>query len=517
MRKLRNDNMLRGFTTFRRPAFTLAEMIVSMGVLVLMLTLAGQVFNLTVQSTGQATALVQLNQALRSFDRTIREDLRHVFPGESLVMIQGNTVNAYWTADGAEVDGNPAPFDGYPHEIDPDREADSGILKLPRADMLMLFTNRPARSYVNPEIRSNVQQVVYGHAELGKYVADPNWQPGQVPFLFERALGSTGTMFPVPPNQAAVPASSWHLARRAVHLLSTPGLDLVKKGEALDWNTEFANAQKPGLGDHALLQSATDVVINFDYESLVQRDTVPQPTIYYPGQPVLTLTDTWHLPLIFGIRGRPLQPFARSELDPAPPPLYADRLGHYMLPNCASFKVEWTMNPRADFVAGRLDNQREILWIDPGHTEDPVGLPDAAKDDALATIEEAGKAPGNQYLIDWLLQPLLMTDGTRYALADRFRSDVTTLKDPANSDPWEPLTSVLGPDPADHRANTHMFLATRPVRQLNANNTFMEIDPDNVVPDDVFPTALRITIDVYDPQQRLGRPTRHVIIATVGG
>ena len=154
------------------------------------------------------------------------------------------------------------------------------------------------------------------------------------------------------------------------------------------------------------------------------------------------------------------------------------------------------------------------LWIDPGHTDDEVGMPNAAKDDALHTIRKA-----NPDLETWLREQLLMTDATSYALADRFRSDQTQT-DLESTDPerqFTPLTSVLGPNSSDHRANTHVFLATRPVQQYDAGHAVTSMDPDNVVPDDVFPTALRITIDVYDPQQRLVRPTRHVIIATVGG
>ena len=85
-----------------RQAFTLSELVVAIGILVLMLALAGQVFNLTVKSTGQATALTEVSQLLRAFEDTLREDLRHVQPGHSLLLVQGNPVSAYWTREGAE-------------------------------------------------------------------------------------------------------------------------------------------------------------------------------------------------------------------------------------------------------------------------------------------------------------------------------------------------------------------------------------------------------------------------------
>ena len=43
---------------------------------------------------------------------------------------------------------------------------------------------------------------------------------------------------------------------------------------------------------------------------------------------------------------------ARCELDPTPPPQLPNGLGHYFLPNCASFKVEWALDPHSDFVGG---------------------------------------------------------------------------------------------------------------------------------------------------------------------
>ncbi len=165
----------------RRRAFSLAELVVSIGILVLMFALAGQVFSLSIQSTGQATALTELSRLLRAFEQTLREDLAQVEPGRSVMLIQGNPVNAYWTQQGKDGDANDDPSDGYGHLSDPSRETDdvdeSGIRipQKPRADMLMLFTARRSSSFAHaqshPGLSSNLQQVVYGHAEPGEYVA----------------------------------------------------------------------------------------------------------------------------------------------------------------------------------------------------------------------------------------------------------------------------------------------------------------------------------------------------------
>ena len=88
----------------RQRGFSLAELVVAIGILVLMFSLAGQVFNVTIQSTGQAKALTEVSQLLRAFEQTLREDLRQVQPGQSVILIQGNPVNAYWTRKGKEAD-----------------------------------------------------------------------------------------------------------------------------------------------------------------------------------------------------------------------------------------------------------------------------------------------------------------------------------------------------------------------------------------------------------------------------
>ena len=58
---------------------------------------------------------------------------------------------------------------------------------------------------------------------------------------------------------------------------------------------------------------------------------------------------------------------------------------------------------------------------------------------------------------------------------------------------------------SDGRPNTVFFGAAR--RNVNTGD---------VVSEDIFPSALRITIDVFDSERRLERPTRHVIVAQVG-
>ena len=268
MYNLSSDNMLRiKPTRRRRPAFSLAELVVAVGVLALMFALVGQVFSLTLKSTGQARALTDTNQLLREFERTLRNDLAHVQSGSSVMVIQGNPVRAYWTQNGKDADSDRedaqtgrGPDNGYPHSKDVLREVadDSGRLEWPRADVLMIFSAHGEGGSGTFERPSPNQAVVYGHAELGDYVrSGPNqwsWQPLGPDPMFPLTASNRN---PAAPNNSAVapvPAEQWHLARRSVVLVQ--------------------GASSGGVGmlfDDKILLGATDVVTDFNFERMVLR------------------------------------------------------------------------------------------------------------------------------------------------------------------------------------------------------------------------------------------------------
>ena len=494
----------------RRRAFTLSELVVAIGILLLMLSLAGQVFSLTVKSTGQATALTKVSQLLRALEDTLREDLRHVQPGQSMLLIQGNPVNAYWTKEGKEADIDVNPANGYPHVSHPTLQNTMGLPVSPRADILMFFTARRAHSFVYPDVSSGLQQVVYGHATPGEYVpaGGGNYtfkqnQPIGQPQVFP--VDSDLDNYPSDDDVSPVPAVEWHLARRGVLLVSTP----PPPGA----NPPWTNAKEPdpdlpsvrgrdlayGLASRAILNGETDVIGNFNYDEWVLKPGVFLDDVAKAGD------DPWDLPTIFNglkamlsdrVTGTDV-PFMRSLLDPTPPARRAARLGHYLLPRCASFKVEWTLDPRSEFVAGRLDRTTEVYWFDPG-APDPLAELRAAIDAAQA----AGNIELHAALNDLLNLPTARPDGETYSFADRFNGQV--LQDDPNA--WLELA-------ADTRPNLMVFGAAR--RNLGPDGTPGNVD-DKFVPEDIFPRALRITVDVYDDQLRLERPIRHVMILPVG-
>ena len=473
MRKSLHCNRLRSSCTrVRRAAgFSLAELVVSIGVLLLMFSLAGQVFTLTMKSTGQAKAFTGINQLLRIFEATLREDLRNVERGRSVMLIQANPVNAYWTNDGLEADNDGDPSTGYPHTSDPQREDAAGNMIAPRADMLMFFTSRKGTSFVDPRVTANLQQVVYGHVELGNYEkTDPN-----DPTFYGLVLGANPafpvdalTNYPSPTVPSKVPARQWHLGRRSTLLVPT----MVLAPNANFTSPPLRQLTAANLSD--LVLSAADAIGEFRFE----EDVIAP----FAGAP-------WYLPRIIN----PADPVPRSQLDVAPPAVLARRLGHYFIPNCASFKVEWSLDPRSEFVSGRLDDMTEILWFDQGRFD--RDKPNEIH--PLITLQEAMERASTltmkQNLNSLLTEPIVPSlDGRSYSLSNRFRGSID---DP---EVW----TALAPD---GRPNLVAFGAAR-------RDSLGEI-----VPEDIFPGALRITIDLYDDTKRLDRSIRHVMIIPVGG
>lgn len=488
-----------GPMTKKRSAFSLAELVISIGVLVLMMGLAGQVFSITIKSTGQATALTEVTQQLRVFEETLREDLRNVQPGQSVMVIEGNPVNAYWSQVGKESDDDTSPKNGYGFLRDPERERvdstgkplldSNGNVQLtpPRADILMFFTARKATSQVNPAVSSRVQQVVYGHANLGEYSSDPD----DTTLTMSSALPAQGVIG-LTAEDFAIPAQQWHLARRSSLVLPNdlPPGELAMTVNSLE-----------------MVQGAKDVYwgVNFVKDVLQPQYSSSGEALGYP----------WFLPVAVAPQNQQMS-LIRSELDTTPPMMMANRMGAYFLPNCASFKVEWSLDPRSPFVDGRLDGTSEVFWFDPGDVGDTSRLKYKGADplyslqrriDLLKEESDPASEDLRNRLESLLCEQVLHADGSRYSLADRFRGvmcdmETSNTDQPAPDNEWEQLSADK------EQPNIAAFTASRP-----------HVDPSILepVPDDIWPAALRITVDLYDREGRMERPIRHVMIIPVGG
>lgn len=279
----------------------------------------------------------------------------------------------------------------------------------------------------------------------------------------------------------SIPAEDWLLTRRAV--LLSPILS----------GTPLVSPPPTQLDDRRILLGETDVIEGFDYENRVLRSAETAGPPYF-------------LAPIFEKNGAQFtKPHARSLVDPAPPPNVAFAVNQHILPNCATFKVEWCLDPASTFVNNRLDGENKIYWIDQGAPYDITGPPPTerfpqlqslflALDDAVAqsAVDDSKRSDAMTQLLQ---EQLGFADRTfRYSLVERFG-------DPAS--PWRSATQWIEWPEDPPRLNTAVFGGRRG-------------QPPNDVKEDIFPRALRITIDAYDALGRLERPIRHVMILPVG-
>ena len=527
--------------TNRRRAFSLAELIVSVGVLALLLALAGQVMSLTVQSTGQARSLTQVNQSLRMLEQTMRQDLSQIPKGQSVMVVVGNPVAAYWTQDSKDADNDADATTGYPHVADPERTVPNdpaGKLEPPRADMLMFFTaDESARSFFHAQVgaaqdvSSAYQQVVYGHVVPGKYLPLEDQPTGSNTLPYEFDYAKVLDPFPaydddVPPaspvvdpeKTSLIPAEQWHLGRRTI--LLRPDFKLTSPLETLV-DPELTNGRFTGTGTSRTYKAPeyafTDVLYGFNY---VDQVLTPSASV--------GVTDEEPWPAIFGYppsgtTSQQMIPFSRSFLDEAPPARLSTHLAHFLLPSCASFKVEWTLDPLSSFVDGALDGERQIYWFDPGallDDADPVNTGPyqslRREYERLIDIAQAG----DQQVMD--AENTAVRIPRLGGLLERLYDRSGFYHDPANTGTFGQLDG--GDEPNErygtfgHRDRPNIALFTPDYVTL-AGNDEIEV-PASVSLDEytfVFPAALRITVDIVDDQHRLERPTRHVMVIPVGG
>lgn len=462
-----------GFVRYERNAFTMAELVVSMGILGLMLVLVGKVFSIAVDSTNQARSLMEVSHSFRLLEETLRADLRGVDPSRSMLVISGNTINAYWTPDGPEVDDDGDPNTGYLHSGDADREVvGMGIngdpnppwkLESPRADVLMLFTSRPATSVQYPDIKSNSTLVVWGHAEQGKLNSDGIWQVQPLKFPAQVPPPGPPTVFwnPAEVLRDRYIARNWHLARRSTLLVDSPETELEDiLGTIAGLAVPVEIDPGPGMlpeepqmvlaADKFNLQEGLIDIVNtdgtgFQFDELIVEG-LASADVSEAG------LQTW---------------YARSRLDPSPPAKMAGRLGHYFLPNCASVKVEWTCShPLFDAA---IDEWGEVVWVDPADTDRSV-------------IQQLSRLYGIGLPAD---------------LVDFFTTGAGA------TDRFDPKRMPGGVVPLEPR--THVFYSRDPDPAASPSD-----------PDPFFPTALRITVDVFDDGGRFQRPTRQVMVLPVG-
>ncbi len=324
-------------TTVRRRsgAFTLVELVVAIGILVMMMTMAGTVFSLTLRSTGQARALTSLSERLRMYERTMQEDLRAVRPGSSMMALECRQVWVHWT----DVQRNLYPLPNkpvgaeFPGGGDPERmvwddDAKRMRPELPRADVLTFFTAREAASMRDPSLRSSLQLVSYGHVKPGDLShsgsGSKDWilDPDDYFKIEEHYVDAVPPPWTLPSDRALpLTASQWMLGRRQVLVMN-----VAPSGVG------YASS----LSEDDLFDGKKDILVLTSGQDFVQD--VLQP---------MTTKSAWR---------------RRAKLDLNPPATKADRMGAWFLPNCASFKVEWALSTPK--TASILQEHQEVIWVD---------------------------------------------------------------------------------------------------------------------------------------------------------
>ncbi len=547
-----------------RFAFTLIELVVSIGILSLLLVMAGSIFTLTLKSSGQATALIEVSESVTALEQTLGEDLRYVQPGKSIMVIKGNRVKAYWDRETMEADDDDDPTTGLSPQRDPVREkavAVSGKTEIqpeqPRADVIMFFTARPGSSYRDPQLTGQLQQVVYGHAETGRLAASGAWKSPPVSYYsytfapdqqtWDKAKGEY-ILVPAtaPASYMPTPAAEWHLARRSVLILDQllappdnfPAGDLFDEITALDTieDDPFCDEASPKLKQTGCIRDARrDYVINgsaFDFSRDVTERLfdLASDRIAYPADDI----DTSGIAsaAVEADRRMLIQTLRRSQLDLAPPVEQRKRVGHQFMQNCASFKVEWALDLKGKsydgrYVAPSLPGIGEVIWIDPGNfaksIDDIYRAFDAATDecDADSACDAADFADDRDRWKSAILDTIISTDPEAF--------DDAALEDPDMYENYGPMRFAYHDKAGKLKVpSIHAFYAAEPMPlpaesmskfQAAFGGKVTRRDIEKIWPpraDPLFPKALRITVDLYDSAGRLEKPIRHVMILPVG-
>ncbi len=227
-----------------KTAFTLTEMLVSLFVIVIAITIVANVFRFTTETAATSAAIAEVEGVLRAFTHEIEEDLNHCDPTQSFLYIHGRNQVAGRTENDRIANLRYRILTGDPSlvgstAVDPRLDSNSTVMAAPgsalaqysdpRADILAFFTQRPLASRApataspgsfnaSQQFQLSLQRgakispafVTYGHAAFAKVSGDDrNGYTWGVPTHIE-------TSNPYAANAALspIPAAQWHLARR---------------------------------------------------------------------------------------------------------------------------------------------------------------------------------------------------------------------------------------------------------------------------------------------------------------
>lgn len=458
-------------------AFTLVEMLISLFVIAIAMTIVVTAFGVTTRTTRQAAAYAEVNNWVRQFALQLEDDLKYIDPANSVLVIVGRTQKSALTEDDRQAgkawrvlvgdpSSVPAGFDpGFTEQSRPDVEQYSD----PRADLLMFFTNRPTQSQApapnpptNPSTpqewaqlqfrngaRSSPIQVVYGHASFGNYsVQPPNgravWNNTLEHISYPDGLDRQRRL-------SRFPLTQWHLSRRVTlfDMLTPPTpaqsvnyLDFFPLGDTLSWD---GLVRCTPVDDRL----AADVARSFSLEAFLGPAGLSSPGAVQSRPYNFDATARQRVENIL------YHPNGRNDLHVAtilrePPVDLRTNLGLHLLPGCAWFQVEFLMPEDA---LNSADNPHSIgsasqRWAETRNGDMYVFVPDTDQNRALIAQQNPA-IPGNRV--------------GDFKLLDRF-----------------------GPDGVLENGDEDISVANRRIR--------------------MWPYAIRVTVRVFDPKGRLPEP-----------
>lgn len=453
-------------------------MLVSLTVLALALSIVGVVFAVATRTASQSAAYSEAYNWVRQWTQEIERDLDACRPSESILVLVGRTQAAALTQSDLDAGkfhrlliGNPADpalqgYDpAYAGGLDPNEQYSN-----PRADLLMFFTNRPAVSAApptgnnpsNPHLAAGGKQdrllVTYGHAALG----EPIFSGGTWNFPAPGTLKHIGQQTSVLGNTLSIlPASRWHLARRATIVTDDP-LSPNYTFTGTDWQRIWPCAPTLTLG-------GDEAILNW---SGLMWSCGPTLAAGYTPYVLWTNAGGTGVPNLL----RSLLYFGGTEnadrhvatvLERVPVDLQSN-LGVHMLPGCAWFQVEFLM------------------------PEDPRNSVEYTSPDPSQNYSQRSDMPR------WTA----VRDNGTYVFVPDTPENRQAIADPSQLDP--------NGRPA---SNTRLETFGRLDQALNGEIPWTAADPSRggrMVR--LWPYAIRITVRVYDPRGRLEEPIVRTIV-----
>ena len=472
-----------------RGGFTLVELMVAVGLLLVVIVAVSRIFSTASKVASLGEAVNDILQETGAIERQIRTDISRI-DYDGVLVIQCVAIRN----DANLLSSSSAPL------IDPSRPANATI----RCDQLVFFskgTQTSARFAGNQDLgpfnglaRSNVSRILYGHGvQLPDLIPQGATSSRPDPIAFsDRPLlpwsfdtvasgsleykywwGGGGGVT----NGTQPEARDWTLARQAI-LLADDGGDLRRFHKATDTTpTTYGNNSAVSLFEQANLESViTDANLLPNYNVINSRVDVAATNLNDIRKILAPVgSTTWRQRIINGFFGPfagygQLAGYVRSEkIAPSMNRQDVMLTTPTLATNCSSFMVDWTWTPE---VIGYVPNpQIPTQWF---------GFPDS----------QIPLVPPATWNDDWRGVKTLTEDPTTTTLplVPSVIEGVNPIIYPLGTSPPIPIkiyTAVFG------------FNGDKTVFQTLGGTVG---NRDDYTP---WPTALRITMQLHDPEKRI--------------